>query len=164
MSDELMYYEPVTSAKTSMIFVLLVLFFFYLLSWSINISHIGFLAGLSRFLILFFLFYTLNYRKLTIRITQAYLRLQFGLFRWTIPLDNIESCRLDELSPFQQYGGAGIHFMTVNQRYRASFNFLEHPRVTVSLREKAGPVRDISFSTRQPDELMRGLEDAIAMK
>jgi hypothetical protein len=162
MTNKLIYSEKVTSSKTTLLFVLLTLFFFYLMSLSINVLQNGFLAGLSRFLVVIFLFYTLNYHKLVIRITQTSLRLNFGLFRWTVPLDNIESCRLDELAPVQKYGGAGIHFMTVNQRYRASFNFIEHPRVVVALKRKAGPVRDLSFSTRRPEEVIQGLNDAIS--
>lgn len=48
--------------------------------------------------------------------------------------------------------------MTVRGRYRASFNFLEHPRVAVQLKRKRGLVRDVSFSTRQPDEIVRIIE------
>jgi hypothetical protein len=61
-----------------------------------------------------------------------------------------------------KYGGAGIHFMLVRTRYRVSFNFLEHPRVVIALRRRAGPVRDVSFSTRRPDELMQLLQSAVS--
>jgi hypothetical protein len=61
-------------------------------------------------------------------------------------------------------GGAGIHFMLINKRYRASFNFLEHSRVVIALKRKVGPVRDISFSTRQPDEVLRLIQGAISAK
>jgi hypothetical protein len=44
--------------------------------------------------------------------------------------------------------------MMVNERYRASFNFLEYPRVVVALKRKRGPVQDVSFSTRQPEPVM----------
>ena len=54
-----------------------------------------------------------------------------------------------------KYGGAGIHFMTVHNRYRASFNFLEYPRVVIAFKKKVGLVRDISFSTRRPEEVTR---------
>jgi hypothetical protein len=51
--------------------------------------------------------------------------------------------------------------MFIRRRYRASFNFLEHPRVVIALRQKAGPVQDISFSTCQPTELLRALQQAL---
>jgi hypothetical protein len=59
-------------------------------------------------------------------------------------------------------GGAGIHFMMIRQRYRASFNFLEYPRVVVAFKKKAGPVQDISFTTRQPDEVLRLMREAVS--
>ena len=52
--------------------------------------------------------------------------------------------------------------MNVRNRYRASFNFLEYPRVVIAFKKKAGLVRDISFSTRQPEEIMRLIRDALA--
>jgi hypothetical protein len=61
-----------------------------------------------------------------------------------------------------KYGGAGIHFMFIHQRYRASLNFLEHSRVVIELKRKAGPVRDISFSTCRPNELIQRIQRTIA--
>jgi hypothetical protein len=61
-------------------------------------------------------------------------------------------------------GGAGIHFMIIRKRYRASFNFLEHPRVVIALKRNAGLVRDISFSTRRPDDLLRLIKEAVSTK
>ncbi|MEA3327713.1 MAG: hypothetical protein U9R53_10505 [Chloroflexota bacterium] len=58
-------------------------------------------------------------------------------------------------------GGAGIHFILVRGRYRASFNFLEHPRVVISFKNKVGPILDFSFSTSRPEQLLMHLEEAI---
>jgi hypothetical protein len=38
------------------------------------------------------------------------------------------------------------------------FNFLEHPRLVISLVRKRGPVQDIAFSTCRPQELGRLIE------
>ncbi len=86
--------------------------------------------------------------------------LRFGIFTWTIPVDNIESINLDELPPIMKYGGAGIHFMTIQNRYRASFNFLEYPRVVIQLKKKQGLVKDISFSTEQPSDILGKIREA----
>jgi hypothetical protein len=59
-------------------------------------------------------------------------------------------------------GGAGIHFMFIRGRYRASFNFLEHPRAVIAFRQPVGPVRDLSFSTRHPEELCQLIQAAVA--
>lgn len=51
--------------------------------------------------------------------------------------------------------------MFIRKRYRASFNFLEHPRILITLKRKVGPVQDISFSTRRPDDILRIIQETI---
>jgi hypothetical protein len=81
-----------------------------------------------------------------------------------VPLDNIEACCLDDVPIFMRMGGAGIHFMIIRKRYRASFNFLEYPRVVIAFKRKVGPVRDISFSTQQPNDILRLIQQEISAK
>ena len=107
----------------------------------------------------FFLFYSLNYRSLVIRLTADSLILRFGLLSWAVPLHNVAECRLDDLPALVRYGGAGVHFMFVGRRYRVSFNLLEYPRVVLA-HKKPGIVRDISFTTRQPERIIRLLNTA----
>ncbi len=76
-----------------------------------------------------------------------------------VPEENIATCCLDEIKAFDYYAGAGIHFLFVRKRCRASFNFLEYPRVVIVLRWPAGPVREISFSTRRPEAVIRATQD-----
>ena len=99
-----------------------------------------------------------------IQISPQSLRLKFGVFTWTERLDNIASCTLDQLPWYLQYGGAGIHFMTAHGRYRASFNFLEYPRVVLALTRKRGLVRDLSFSTQYPEQVIRLIHDGISIQ
>jgi hypothetical protein len=110
----------------------------------------------------FFLFYAVNYRTLVIRLTPASLVLKFGILPRTVSLDNIEAVSLDDVPLLMRMGGAGIHFMSIRGRYRASFNFLEYPRVVIAFKTPVGPVRDISFSTRQPDEVIRLIREAVS--
>jgi len=131
-----------------------------LLIWQISTGSSDILSVAFFFFFIFFLFYSVNYRTLIIRLTPESLKLKFGVFTWTIPLDNIEECRHDDLPMVMRYGGAGIHFMLIRRRYRASFNFLEHPRVVIAFKKKAGLVRDISFSTRHPDKVIQLLQNA----
>lgn len=70
-------------------------------------------------------------------------------------MENIADCRLDDLPAGLRIGGAGIHWMFVRRRYRFSFNFLEHPRVVLPLKQKIGLVQDVSFSTTNPNEIIR---------
>jgi len=162
MTDDLIYTERVSSYRTQLLFIALTALFGVLAAWRAKTARASRLAGVLLFFAAFFLFYVLNYRTLVIRLTPAALKLKFGLLTWTVSLDNAESCGRDELPASQRLGGAGIHFMMVRQRYRVSFNFLEYPRVVVALKNPAGPVRDVSFSTRRPDEVIQHI-GALAM-
>lgn len=164
MPGNLIYSERVSSTRTEILFISLAILFLLLLIWRITVGGLDFLAGI--FLVIFglFLFYALNYHTLIIRLTPDALKLLFGVFRWTIPLENIEECRLDEIPVMMKFGGAGIHFMMVRKRYRASFNFLEHPRVVIRFRKKVGWVQDISFSTGRPDDVIEHIRQAKSAK
>jgi hypothetical protein len=154
-----LYQESLTSWRTSLLFIGLTLIFllmalFTRAGWSVT----GWVLSAV------FAFYVLNYRKLTLLVDRKRLKLTFGLFSWTVPLENLQDCRLDDaLPPFLKYGGAGIHFMTVSGRYRVNFNFLEYPRVVMALKHKAGLVWDVSFSTRRPEELLEVLGSYLAV-
>lgn len=162
MTDELLYHERLASNRTEALFVALTVLFSSLCAWRQKSRGLDKLAFLFLGLSGLFAFYSLNYRTLIIRLTSKSLALTFGLFTWTVPLENIADCRLDEVPPLQRMGGAGIHFMMVHNRYRASFNFLEYPRVVCAFSNKMGPVQDLSFSTRRPDDVLRLLLAAVS--
>ena len=162
MADDLIYSERVDSDRTEALFVALTILFFVLLTWRVSASGLGILAAAFFGIFVVFLFYSLNYRTLVISLTSESLKLTFGIFTWTVPLDNIEYCCLDDIPMLMRMGGAGIHFMFVRRRCRASFNFLEHPRVLIALKRKAGLVRNISFSTRQPTDVLRLIREAVS--
>jgi hypothetical protein len=152
------YDERISSNRTEALFLVLTLVFLLLSVWRINYFWFDFWAGIFLFFFFMFLFYSLNYRTLILRLTPEVLVLQFGIFTWTISLDNAEKCFLDETSLWR-IGGAGIHFSPVHGRYRAMFNFLEYPRVVIKLRRKKGIVRDIAFTTRHPEEVLSFIQD-----
>jgi hypothetical protein len=147
------YEETLSSARTEALFVILTLLSLGLLFWRVSAASLDPLALALLVLALFFLYCSLNYRRLHIRLSEEALSLQFGLISWTVRLDNVAACRPDHLPAFLKYGGAGVHFMFADGRYRVSFNFLEYPRLVIALRRSAGPVRDVSFSTRFPQRL-----------
>jgi xanthine/uracil permease len=159
---DLIYTESISSGRTEALFLALTVLFVCLLVWRVNAYDWEILGIVFAVFSGMFLFYALNYRRLTIQITPHALRLTFGIFSWTVPRENMQSCQLDELPLFMKYGGAGIHFMSIRKLYRASFNFLEYPRVLIAFKEKIGPVAGISFSTRQPESIMALLEQTIA--
>jgi len=49
--------------------------------------------------------------------------------------------------------------MFLRGRYRASFNFLEYPGVVTAFKKKIGSVVGLSFSTRQPEEIIQLITD-----
>jgi len=162
MQSTLVYHEKLTSIKTTALFLILTILFFCLFSWRLLTVGMDWLAILLLVLACFFLFYTINYRTLDIQISFDNLKLKFGVFSWQIPLENIAQFQKDDEIPWlMRNGGAGIHFMSVHGRYRASFNFLEHPRVVISFNIKVGPILDLSFSTSQPDQILTHLDEAI---
>lgn len=150
-----MYSEKLQSNRTEALFIVFTILFFALFVWHKDNADYSAWRIVFISLSVFFLFYAVNYRTLLIHLTHEKLLLRFGIFSWTVPLANIVDCRLDDISAPMRYGGAGIHFMLIKGRYRVSFNFLEHPRVVVALKTKQGPVRDISFSTQHPEEIIR---------
>ena len=162
MTDGLLYHERVSSNRTTALFLALTILFLLLFAWRASDGRPGALGWVFLGFSGFFLFYTVNYRTLIIRLTPKALQLTFGIFTWRVPLDNVAECRLDEIPLFVRMAGAGIHFINVRKRYRASFNFLEYPRVVIAFERKVGPVRDISFSTRRPDDVLRLVREAVA--
>jgi hypothetical protein len=162
MTKDLIYEESVFSNRTEALFLALASLFSWLALRGTQTRRRDSFSAVTLSLAGFFLFYSLNFRTLRIRLTSERLELKFGIFRWTVPLDHIEEVHLDELPPLMRLGGAGIHFMSVHDRYRASFNFLEHPRVVIALKRQVGPVQDISFSTRHPEDIIRLTRAALA--
>jgi hypothetical protein len=165
MTDDLVYEEKISSPKTEALFIGLTTVFLVLTFWRVSVSGLDALGIVFLLFFVLFVFYSINYRILNIRITADSLRLRFGIFTWTIPSEDIGEIRPDDDIPaLKKYGGAGIHFMFVHGRYRASFNFLEYPRLAVALKKKKGSVQDVSFSTRRPEDVIELLKDAAAAR
>jgi hypothetical protein len=152
------YHERISSNRTEAIFLVLTLLFLVLSIWRVNTSGRDILTAVFFGLFIFFLFYSLNYRTLVVRLTQKTIELRFGLFTWTIAMENIENCYQDNASLWR-IGGAGIHFSWFQEKYRAMFNFLEYPRVVIALKTKRGPVKEIAFSTPQPDKVLQFIRE-----
>ena len=165
MAIHFIYSEKLSSKKTEILFIILTMLFLLLLIWRVSLVSMDFLASVFICFFGLFLFYSINYRTLVIQLSPEALRLSFGIFSWTILLSNVADIQLDDDLPgINKYGGAGIHFMFVRKRYRVSFNFLEYSRVVIRLVGNAGLVKDVSFSTCQPDEILRLLQGSLAAK
>lgn len=154
MVSDPIYVERVSSNRTEALFMALAILFFVLFASLGRNAPSSAWRVVCFVLFAMFVFYAINYRTLIIRLSEDALQLQFGIFKWEIPFENIITCYEDSTSLWR-IGGAGIHFTWLGGRYRAMFNFLEYPRVVIMLKKKKGPVRDIAFSTRRPAEVMR---------
>jgi len=160
MTDNHVFTESLSSARTLALFIVLIMVFLALFAWSW--SNVGWSGWTIAFLCIsaFFLFYVFNYRTLKIRLTSETLQLTFGIFTWKVAVSNIKDCYLDE-DTIWRFGGAGIHFMFIKGKYRAFWNFLEYPRVVVTLKEKKGPVSEIAFSTKHPEQVMEFIRSGL---
>jgi len=157
-----MYSEKVRSNFTTVFFVILALIFFSLFAWRFLAVGLRFTPGLLAFLGLFFCFYVVNYRVLKITITDQDLRLGFGLVGWRTELGNIAQVILYDPPFWIKYGGAGVHFASVEGEYLAFYNFLDYPRILVRFHQKQGLVQALVFTTRQPDQILGILEKRIS--
>lgn len=131
-----------------------------LFAWRFSVSGYGVVTALLSILSTLFVFCVLSYRVLVIRMSEGGLRLKFGLFGWTIPWHTVARAYPDDTALWR-IGGAGIHFLIIKGRYRAMFNFLEHPRIVVQLKKRRGLVGEVSFSTQKPNEILRIIEASV---
>jgi len=154
------YVERVSSNRTEAFVVALTLASLLVLAWRMNSRGLDRWGVLLLAVAAYLLFCALNYRTLLIQVTERELSLSFGVVSWTIPLGNIAACSPDDTSLWR-IGGSGLHFTLLGGRYRAMFNFLEHPRLVIALKARKGLVRDIAFSTTRPDELLRLIQAGI---
>ena len=162
LQNEISFHEKIQSNRTTLLFVVLILVFAALAFWRMNSRSLDSLCILLFVFAGFFLFYTINYRTLSISINSEKVLLKFGVFKWMIPMNNIAACELDNNLPAgKEYGGAGIHFFVAHQRYRISFNFLEYDRVVLRLKSPRGAVKDVSFTTRKADEVLQIIQAQI---
>jgi hypothetical protein len=152
------YEEKLTSPRTTALFVVLTLLFLALAIWRWMVGGLGVLTIVFLCLSAIFLFYVINYRVLVIRVTKTGLVLKFGILSWTVPLEDLGACRLDDTPALVRYGGAGIHFAFVRGQYRAFFNFLEYDRLLIDFKKKRGKIEALVVSTKQPETIMGLLE------
>ena len=79
-NEKFIYDESLSSSRTTSLFVFLMLIFLLLLLWRMNTSGLDLLSIIFLFFSGILLFYSLNYRKLTIQLTPDVLQLTFGIF------------------------------------------------------------------------------------
>lgn len=109
---------------------------------------------------LFFLGLTINFKNFTINIDHEGITVGYGMLKTEIPWERVEDCYIDEASTLW-YGGWGIRVGRIKGKWRTVYNVIGGPRVVVSLNE--GWVREIVFSTKKPDRVIRTIRKNMGM-
>ena len=162
-NSPIIYHERLTSRITTTLFAGLSVIFLLLFLWRVSRRGMDGLVWFNLALSGVFLFYVINFRVLLITLIARQVMIRFGIIRWIVPLRNIETIELVEIPVMYQKGGAGVHVMSIQGRYRVSFNFLEYPRVVIRLRQQRGPVKDVSFSTKSPQMIIQYVREIQAL-
>ena len=104
------------------------------------------------FMFLLFLGVTINFSRLTIRMTPGYISVGYGIIKHLILWENVEACYLDETSIIR-YGGWGIRIARVKGKWRLVYNVVGSPRIVLSL--KRGRFKEFVFSTENPEQVIK---------
>ncbi len=159
-----LYEEKIYSRWNILIMGIVVLALSAALIWQVVDGPLGTRPAPDWFfvaMILFFLAIGTNFAVLTVRVTMQGVSVGYGIIRHHIPWSNIAGCRLDRTSAVS-YGGWGIRLARVDGKKRLVYNIIGGPRVVVEKRQGSYP--EFAFSTRNPEEVMKAINDGLGMK
>ena len=156
MDDGNLYEEKIFLRVTTITLVSFTVVMLLLLIYLISAESYPILIGTFLGAFILFVVVTLNFNTLAIRITPEFVRVAYGIFRRKSVFENIEDCYLDNVSNFG-YWGFGIRIARVSGRWRIVYNIFKCPRVVLSL--KKGRIREVVFSTKNPEEVMRRIKN-----
>jgi hypothetical protein len=159
MQPGTIYEEKILSKWLTTMFVSITIVMLFLSVYQILVKPLGSKPAPTWFyLIMALLFMGITYLfgRLTIKMTPASISVGYGLLRQSFNWDNVEGCFLDETSAFQ-YGGAGLRMARIGGKWRIIYNVVESPRVVLSLKE--GRFKEVVFSTRHPEEVMKTIKE-----
>jgi hypothetical protein len=128
--------------------------FLFIVVYQILVGPLGDSPAPNRlfaFMALLFLGITINFSRLSIKMTSRSAIVGYGICKRTIPWEDIERCYVDEASSIR-YGGWGIRIGRVKGKWRLVYNVIGAPRIVLSL--KSGWYKEFVFSTQNPDEVM----------
>jgi len=102
---------------------------------------------------------TINFSRMKIKINNKGIMIRSGVIKNLIPWKDVKDCSVDEGSPLK-YGGWGQRFWRVKGNFRIIYNAAAGKRIAISL--NSGIVREIVFSTRNPEKVMRIIKTHIS--
>jgi len=117
----------------------------------------GFFIGM----IVFFIALGINFAGLSITVGVDGVTVGYGIIRHRVEWGNIVSCRIDESSAVR-YGGWGVRTAWVGGKRRLVYNIIGAPRVVVE--KRAGRHHELAFSTRDPEAVMRAINEGLGKK
>ena len=159
MQPGAIYEEKIFSKWITAILAPVTALMFFLLGYQILVAPVGSNPAPTWILLilsLLFLGITMIFSRLVIKITPGSVTVGYGIFKHTIPWDNIENCFLDESSAVK-YGGSGIRIAKIEGKLRLVYSVIGGPRVVLSLKE--GRYQELAFSTRNPGEITRIIKE-----
>jgi hypothetical protein len=107
-----------------------------------------------------FLFLTLNFIRLVIRVTYQDITVRYGIFRRRIGWENIEDAYIDD-TPAIKYGGAGIRTARITGEWVLVYNVVGGPRCVLKLKE--GRFKRFVFSTKNPEEVINVIRGQLVL-
>lgn len=153
MDSNTLYEEKLFSKWSTIIFTIFTLLFLFLTVYQIFIGPLGGNPAPTWILGLFFalfLFLTVNFSIMTLRLTPEFLSASFGVLRYTVSWENVESCTQEE-APLWIFGW-GIRFEKSRGKRRLSYTIPQTPQLKFILRDKN--FREFIFSTKTPEKVL----------
>lgn len=155
----MIYEEKILSKWMAAIFASITIIMLFLLVYQILVNPLGSRPAPTWFYLIMALLFVgiaFVFGRLTIRMTPASISVGYGPLGQSFNWDNVEGCFLDKTSAVQ-YGGAGLRMAKVGGNWRIIYIVVESPRVVLSLRE--GRFKEVVFSTRHPEEVMKTIKE-----
>lgn len=160
--ERTMYEERIYSRWNILILSVVILALFGVLVYQLTVGPLGTRPAPSWFfvgMILFFLALGINFATLTVKVTTKGVSAAYGVIKYSVPWSNIAGCRPDDASAVR-YGGWGIRFGWAGGKKRLVYNIIGSPRVVVE--KKQGSYQEFVFSTMNPNEVMKAINDGLA--
>ncbi len=112
------------------------------------------------FMLVLFIFLTLNFAWLTIRVTDEDVVVGYGVTRSRVRWTDIEGCYLDDASAVR-YGGWGIRLGWYNGKRRLIYNTIGDGRVVLVTKKARFP--ELVFSTAQPQAVADAVNEHLRL-
>lgn len=153
--EEKIFQKGLTTLLTVITFIFLVLSIYLAFFESLG-NQVLIVIFFAMFLL--FVFVTITFNTLDIKITSEFIRVSYGIIKRQISWERVEDCYLDEASVIR-YGGWGIRIGKFREKWRLVYNVVGSPRVVLLLKE--GRFREFVFSTKNPDEVIELVKERI---